>query len=889
MKDDFSNNVAQPPPRIPDHRLLRRIGKGSYGEVWLARGVTGVLRAVKIVRRCDFDDDHTFEREFEGIRKFEPVSRSHRGLVQVLHIGRNEEESFYYYVMELGDDALGDSPAHEVEYEPRTLRGDVLRRGRLPVAECIAVGEVLADALRYLHGQGLTHRDIKPSNVIFVEGVPKLADIGLVAPPGQRTFVGTEGFTPPEGPGRPQGDIYSLGMVLYEVSSGKDRLEFPEVPADLPDAERASWLRLNEVICRACEPDAAVRYQSAGAMHDDLAALAAGRTPRRPGRRWLVPAAAAAVIGLAALVLFHRQLGDARRTTEPPPLTPAVPSASVPVTGSVKIATSPPGATVSYQGHELGTTPLEHSGLPFGKARFILGLDGYRTTPVEVEITPDHMAVIAEELDFYSPPVAGQPWRNHLGMRFDPDGRNHKGAGPVQWSEYSAYVEGTGRPAAGSPARVSVEGKQVEVAMVTQDGANAFCAWLLERGRRLGFLGPEHFYTFEPRTDVPGQKAADGKELIAFTCSVRSFLYGSLHIESTPSRAEVYEASGGRFLGHTPLDLPRVLPGTLAFQIRMEGHEKQDVSVEVAAEQRKELTVSLPPSRGVVFGRPWTNSLGMKFVPLQDLMVCIWETRLADWDAYRKQAKGPESTQAVPSATFRQGPDEPVAGVSRDAAMAFTRWLTEVERATGFIAENHVYRLPTDAEWSRAAGLDEPAGRAPYQLDGQNKLDYAWGREWPPPAGAGNVADVSAPAYLRRRGIIRGYRDGFVFTSPAGSFPPNKNGLHDIAGNVWEWVADDYGGDDSNPASRWGVSRGGCWAEGRRSALLLSMRNILKPDFGRDGLCGFRVVLDKLSAPGTDGPGAPMDVDPTPFAGQDAGESDTSGNAGIESAGTDSG
>ena len=61
------------PPHIPDHELLRRIGVGAYGEVWLARTVLGEWRAVKIVRRDAFGDDpRPFEREFEGIRRYEP-------------------------------------------------------------------------------------------------------------------------------------------------------------------------------------------------------------------------------------------------------------------------------------------------------------------------------------------------------------------------------------------------------------------------------------------------------------------------------------------------------------------------------------------------------------------------------------------------------------------------------------------------------------------------------------------------------------------------------------------------------------------------------------------------------------------------------------------------
>jgi len=75
-----------------------------------------------------------------------------------------------------------------------------------------------------MHSAGLVHRDIKPSNIIFVNGKPKLADIGLVVSLGDaRSFVGTEGYVPPEGPGTIHADIYSLGKVLYEISTGQGR------------------------------------------------------------------------------------------------------------------------------------------------------------------------------------------------------------------------------------------------------------------------------------------------------------------------------------------------------------------------------------------------------------------------------------------------------------------------------------------------------------------------------------------------------------------------------------------------------------------------------------------------------------------------------------------
>src|SRR5215831_1000658 len=301
--------LGKAPPSIPDHELLHRVGRGAYGEVWLARSVTGAFRAVKIVHRSSFDNERPFRREFEGILKFEPISRRHDSQVDILHVGRGDD--YFYYVMELADDQATGGQIQPDNYRPRTLKSDLLFRSRLPFEECVSVGIALTTALEHLHQNGLVHRDIKPSNIIFVNGVAKLADIGLVTGlDTTRSYVGTEGFAAPEGPGTPQADLFSLGKVLYEMSTGKDRQEFPELPTNLRDLpDREGLAELNAVIAQACRHDPRDRYLTAATMRADLELLQSGKSLARLHRlekrlrvvgRVSATAAAVAVLALAA-------------------------------------------------------------------------------------------------------------------------------------------------------------------------------------------------------------------------------------------------------------------------------------------------------------------------------------------------------------------------------------------------------------------------------------------------------------------------------------------------------------------------------------------------------------------------------------------------------------
>jgi Flp pilus assembly protein TadD len=283
---------------------LKLIGQGSYGDVWLARGVTGVFRAIKIIWRERFPDPEPFDREFNGLKEFVAISFDEARQLAVVHVGKNEAGGFFYYVMELADDAETGRSINLQCYVPNTLNVVRARRGRLPAEECIGLGVELAQALAGLHSRGLVHRDIKPSNIILVGGAPKLADVGLIATAANaRTFVGTEGFIPPEGPGAPPADVFGLGKVLYELSTGLDRKEFPRLPPDLDKlADRQALLELNEIIVRACDSAPAQRYADASALLADLQLLQRGKSIRRirSNRRRLTIALWAGVV-LAAM------------------------------------------------------------------------------------------------------------------------------------------------------------------------------------------------------------------------------------------------------------------------------------------------------------------------------------------------------------------------------------------------------------------------------------------------------------------------------------------------------------------------------------------------------------------------------------------------------------
>jgi formylglycine-generating enzyme required for sulfatase activity len=253
----------------------------------------------------------------------------------------------------------------------------------------------------------------------------------------------------------------------------------------------------------------------------------------------------------------------------------------------------------------------------------------------------------------------------------------------------------------------------------------------------------------------------------------------------------------------------------------------------------------------------WTNSLGQVFVPVPgtNAQVCVWETRVKDFQLFVAETKheatsgawtlhkerwrqGPFSWQ---SPGFEQTPEHPVCGVSWLDARAFCEWLTQKERAAGQLGTNQAYRLPYDTEWSRLAGTNRyPAGlawnaanAATGNYAGEEARDAHWYAEYP---------------------TVTNYTDKFPRTAPVGSFPANTAGLHDLGGNVWEWCEDAFRVSlvpedilQADPAlagrGRFRVLRGGSWREGGPLETRLDYRRPMGVDHRYTDI-GFRCVLE---------------------------------------------
>src|SRR4051795_1307566 len=257
------------------YRIVRKLGMGGMANVYLAEDeVLGRRVAIKILNDRHAGDDQFVERFRREAKS--AAGLSHPNVVSIYD--RGEAEGTYYIAMEYLDG--------------RSLKELIVSRGPAPIPVAIDYARQILSALRFAHRHGIVHRDIKPHNVLVDgEGRVKVTDFGIAraGAASQMTevgsIVGTAQYLSPEqakGTAVDQrSDIYSLGIVLYELLTGavpftgdtpveiamKHISETPDVPSTLrPEIPHD----LDLVVTRALAKDPADRYQSAEEMDADL-------------------------------------------------------------------------------------------------------------------------------------------------------------------------------------------------------------------------------------------------------------------------------------------------------------------------------------------------------------------------------------------------------------------------------------------------------------------------------------------------------------------------------------------------------------------------------------------------------------------------------------------
>ena len=333
---------------VPDFDLIRPIGSGGFGEVWLATNrTTRRLRAVKVIPLHAAGQADPAAREISSLTRLEANSRCrHPNLLQIHHVGKTATHLFY--VMDPADDVSGEPASDKPDYRPATLqsklemkKGTEVEKGTGPICAkhpegrsgkldlspfpppegrsgkldlspfppelCLEYARQLLAGLASLHAAGMVHRDVKPANCLFVGGQLKLADFGLLTECHPLvSHVGTQKYMPPDGRMDMRADVYAAGLVIYEMLSGLPVDEFPRLGKQSKHISDSPILTaLLRLVLRACERDSEKRPADARAMLAELAApLSLAFQPRR---RWLrvaiVAIALAAVAGMSAWML----------------------------------------------------------------------------------------------------------------------------------------------------------------------------------------------------------------------------------------------------------------------------------------------------------------------------------------------------------------------------------------------------------------------------------------------------------------------------------------------------------------------------------------------------------------------------------------------------------
>jgi Protein kinase domain/Sulfatase-modifying factor enzyme 1/Lectin C-type domain len=781
---DETRHVRHPsswePPRVeelqralPQYEISGFIARGGMGAVY--KGTQKALQRTVAIKVLPpgIDDG---DRHFAQRFKHEAKAMArlaHPNIVAVYEAGETPH-GLLYIVMEFIDGTdVGQLIAGEGFVDP-------LRAIRITSAVC--------EALAFAHEEGIIHRDIKPSNILLdKKGRVKVGDFGLARMTnpdhdmrtGTNLTMGTADFMAPEALAGgtkvdERADIYAVGVMLYQMLTGKiPRGKFSSPSSLRPNVDT----QLDAIVDKALQTNREQRYSTATEMKTDVDAAS---TPldtaagAKPGKARKTSRTRIAAI--AAVVLTSAAvffLSDHMKQSRA--VLPREPAADVP-----KPATALPAATL--------TPPVP------AKAGEVVTFAGHRYQFVPGNVSWTVAKAKAESMGGHLATVTSKEENTWLQKTFDA----FMATEPNKNCWLGGYAEDKNKP------------------------------WQWVTGEPFEF---QDWHVSEPNYDYGPENPAPPPYAIHFH---RKEMWYSPWLESA-----------------------------VGFN-RMAGYIVEwDTAKESAeAETAPNPQISLSPALAAATKEaPFVNSLGMKFVPVpilggptgparnasrsdagggQRVLFSVWDTRVQDYEVFVGETK-----RDWPAADFPQEPTHPAIHLSWDDAQLFCQWLTARDQAAGKLAANERYRLPSDHEWSCAVeiGAREDAAKLPFEKDGMIDDVFPWGTQWPPPNGAGNYGgeesqpdpspDGKRPAEL----VASGYNDGFVNTSPVGSFAANRFGLHDLGGNVRQWCEDWF---DQHQKER--VLRGASW-NGRRPSLLLSSRRSPNEPGQGGHLNGFRCVI----------------------------------------------
>ena len=257
------------------YEILEKIGEGGMATVYKAR--CNILKryvAVKVLRD-EFTTDEEFIKRFNSEAQ-SAASLTHPNIVSIYDVG--QEENIYYIVMEL--------------VQGKTLKEIINEDGVLPWKWSVNIAIQVASALEMAHRNNIVHRDIKPHNIIITEeGIAKVTDFGIAKAVSNSTItafgttIGSVHYFSPEhargGYTDAKSDIYSLGVVMYEMLTGRVPFDadtpvsialkhMQEKPVEPIKLNPSIPLAINKIIMKAMEKDISLRYQSATEMLKDL-------------------------------------------------------------------------------------------------------------------------------------------------------------------------------------------------------------------------------------------------------------------------------------------------------------------------------------------------------------------------------------------------------------------------------------------------------------------------------------------------------------------------------------------------------------------------------------------------------------------------------------------